>query len=89
MLDSCDKTIIDYNTGEEVDDLIKPEPFKEIIEKIIEQLTDIKYTGDIGDIGNEIGIAIKSYIDEKKEGYELDSFLWGVKHGISLNNNTQ
>lgn len=67
----------------------EPEPFKEIIEKIIEQLTDIKYTGDIGDIGNEIGIAIKNYIDEKKEGYELDSFLWGVKHGISLNSDAQ
>jgi len=57
----------------------------EIIQKIIQQLNSIKYTnGDVGDIGNEIGIAIGDYIDESKFGYELDSFFHGVKHGISL-----
>lgn len=61
----------------------------EIIQKIIQQLNDVKYTnGDISDIGNEIGIAIGDYIDENKLGYELDSFFHGVKHGISLKKGT-
>lgn len=63
--------------------------FKEIIEKITKRLNEIKYIGDIGDIGNEIGIAIKNHINEEKEGYELNSFFQGVKHGISLSDITE
>lgn len=39
--------------------------------------------GDISDFGNEIGIVLAKYISDKT-GYELESFISGVKHGVSL-----
>lgn len=57
---------------------------KQIISDIIKQLESISYEGDISDIGNEIGIAIGKHVGENKIGYELDSFIHGVRHGVSL-----
>ena len=39
---------------------------------------------DLSDLGNEIVIAIAKHIDESKIGYEMASFMAGIKHGISL-----
>ena len=39
---------------------------------------------DLSDLGNEIGISIGKYINEARMGYELDSFVSGIKHGVSL-----
>jgi hypothetical protein len=39
---------------------------------------------DLSDLGNEIGISIGKHINEAKIGYEMDSFIAGIKHGISL-----
>lgn len=65
------------------------EKFKEIKKEIIDQLNKADYNGDLGDIGNEIGIVLGKYLStDKKSGYEFDDFIHGVKHGISLTNNT-
>lgn len=62
---------------------------KEIIKEIIDQLNSVKYEGgDLSDIGNEIGIVLGKYIEEEKLGYELSSFIHGIKHGISLTKGT-
>lgn len=58
--------------------------FDNIKNNIKSQLDKINYQGDLSDIGNEIGIAIGKYVHEDAYGWELDSFIHGVKHGISL-----
>lgn len=61
--------------------------FKDIVYDIKERFDSITYDTkicDLGDIGNEIGIALKKYIEEGKVGYELKNFINGVNHGINL-----
>jgi hypothetical protein len=77
-----DVTLLD---GLEDDRLID---FKETINKISEHLNNLKYyNGDISDIGNEIGYAIGSVLENMTE-YEMNSFVTGFKHGVSLTNGT-
>jgi len=40
--------------------------------------------GDLSDIGNNIGIAIGRHIDDKLPGFDKDSFLHGINHGIDI-----
>jgi len=56
-------------------------------QQIIESLNNINYRGDLSDLGNEIGIVIGKYICTDL-GYDLDGFINGLKHGISLTNGT-
>lgn len=42
---------------------------------------------DLSDFGNIIGFAIGEHIDSDL-GYELESFISGLKHGISLRDGT-
>ena len=62
--------------------------FEQAIKDIITQLEKVNYsTGDLGDIGNEIGIAIGKYVIEeakKDDDLGVDSFIQGLLHGISL-----
>lgn len=65
------------------------ESIKKITDDISHTLTGLKYeVGDLSDIGNEIGIVIAKYFDKNKMGFELDDFLSGLKHGISLTDGT-
>jgi hypothetical protein len=49
-------------------------------------LENINYpNGDISDIGNEIGIALGQYLSTEEQ---LNDFIAGLKHGISLTNGT-
>ena len=64
------------------------EMFNKIKEDIINQISNITYVGDLSDIGNEIGIILGNYINENEMGYELESFIHGLKHGISLTDGT-
>lgn len=60
--------------------------FKEIIEGLIQSLESIQYSnGDISDVGNEIGIAIGEQLSTEQD---LNDFISGLKHGISLKNGT-
>jgi hypothetical protein len=62
--------------------------FKIANEDIAKALSEVKYDGDASDIGNEIGIILGKYIEENKMGWELDSFISGIKHGISITDGT-
>ena len=58
--------------------------FKKILMDISDNLKEVKYdNGDLSDIGNEIGIIIAKYIEDKP-GFEMIDFIAGLKHGISL-----
>ena len=61
------------------------ENFNELKKKIIEQLDNARYEGDLSDVGNEIGIVIAEYFDEENT---VDDFIHGLKHGISLTDGT-
>ena len=50
----------------------------------LQQTTKLPAGCDLSDLGNEIGIAIGEHINKDKMGYELDSFIAGIKHGVSL-----
>ena len=57
------------------------EKFDKIKEDIIDQLNQVKYAGDLSDIGNEVGIAIAKYIDGDNT---IEDFISGLRHGVSL-----
>ena len=59
--------------------------FEQIKQDVINQLQDIGYdttSCDLSDLGNEIGIVIGRHIDNYE--CDIDSFIDGVRHGISL-----
>jgi hypothetical protein len=62
--------------------------FEQIKKDIIQQLEKVNYsTGDLTDIGNEIGVAIGKYTMEENaddDALDTESFICGLKHGISL-----
>jgi len=65
---------------------------KNILDDLIKHLESIKNTspinhGDLSDLGNEIGIVIGQYTNEKM-GYEKDDFVSGIRHGISISDGT-
>lgn len=62
--------------------------FEQVKQEIIDKLSEVKYYGDLSDIGNEIGIVIGKYITVEEPGYDLNDFISGVEHGISLTNET-
>jgi len=66
----------------------KTTKFRNIIIDITHNLNNINYDGDLGDIGNEIGVNIGKYIVNDKIGFEFNDFINGLKHGISLTNGT-
>jgi len=60
--------------------------FKLIMNRLTQSLGDIPYdNGDISDVGNEIGFLIGEYLSTEEE---LNDFIHGLKHGISLKNGT-
>jgi len=60
--------------------------FKHILNRIKTQLENVNYeNGDMSDIGNEIGIVLGEFITTEEE---LNDFITGLKHGISLKNGT-
>ena len=62
--------------------------FKETATKISNHLKKLKnYNGDISDIGNEVGYAIGSILENMTDS-EINSFITGFIHGVSLTNGT-
>jgi len=49
--------------------------------------SNISYTGDISDIGNEIGYAVGHTLENMTQE-QIDAFITGFKHGVSLTNGT-
>jgi len=52
-----------------------------------ERLFEIKYYGDVSDLGNEIGYVVGNVLKDMTET-EMNDFLHGIRHGISLTNGT-
>ena len=62
--------------------------FQKTLRHISSKLSNIPYdNGDISDIGNEIGIALGTILSDISEG-EINDFISGLRHGISLMNGT-
>lgn len=62
--------------------------FETIFEQMCQTFGEINYAnGDISDVGNEIGYALGKVLSDLKEE-EIDDFIMGIKHGISLTNGT-
>ena len=60
--------------------------FTHILTQISESLSKVSYdNGDLSDVGNEIGIVLGDFIHTESE---LQDFITGLKHGISLTNGT-
>ena len=59
--------------------------FKKVCTELSQRLSNIPYdNADMSDIGNEIGIIIAKYFNNKDNGWGVDSFITGLRHGISL-----
>ena len=63
---------------------MKVNKFNQILDELKIALNNIKYEGDLSDIGNEIGLVIGNHIGKNELGYNIDSFISGLKHGVSL-----
>lgn len=62
--------------------------FQEILKLITLKLNNVSYNnGDISDIGNEVGLAIGSILENMTEE-EINDFISGFRHGVSLTNGT-
>ena len=48
---------------------------------LIEYSRSMDYEGDLSDCGNEIGIAVGQFFKSKED---IEDFITGLKHGISL-----
>jgi len=62
--------------------------FQRTLKLITSKLDNVPYNnGDISDIGNEIGIAVGSILENISEE-EINNFISGFRHGVSLTNGT-
>ena len=61
--------------------------FTEVLIKISDHLAMVTYEGDLSDIGNEIGYILGNTIPNMNKE-EVDTFITGFKHGVSLSNGT-
>jgi hypothetical protein len=62
--------------------------FKGVSKSISDHMSDLKYdNGDLSDIGNEIGFSIGQSLKNMSQ-CEIDDFISGFKHGVSLTNGT-
>jgi hypothetical protein len=65
------------------------ESFKTIITELSERLSLIEpySNADLSDLGNEVGFILGDIIPNL-DGDNIDSFITGFKHGVSLTNGT-
>ena len=62
--------------------------FKQTINNISDHLKNLSYAnGDISDIGNEVGYSIGMTLENMTED-EIETFISGFRHGVSLTNGT-
>lgn len=64
---------------------------QEVLQKVATELNNRKipsnYVGDISDLGNEIAYAVGNVVTNMTER-ETEDFIHGIRHGISLTNET-
>jgi hypothetical protein len=62
--------------------------FKETLISLAKDLPKVNYNnGDISDIGNEVGYKLGAILKNLNEE-EINDFIFGFKHGVSLTNGT-
>ena len=67
--------------------LFSPKIFECFLDILKEKQKEINYIGDLSDMGNEIGYTLgKIYPDINED--DLNDFIIGLKHGISLTDGT-
>lgn len=60
--------------------------FSEVLKELSNRLSRIPYNnGDISDLGNEIGFVLGKY---KITDSDIEDFISGLNHGISLSDGT-
>ncbi len=77
--------------GKETDKVLSNEnpDFNKVCLEISQRLSNLPYdNGDMSDIGNEIGIILGKYTQDKLFGWEREDFDSGLTHGISIANGT-
>lgn len=62
------------------------EAFKKLTTELADRFNEISYSGDMSDIGNELGVIIAKYFDLGIG--DVSDFNSGLKHGISLTDGT-
>jgi len=67
---------------------METDKFKTIISELTTELQSYQFDGDLADIGDVIGRVIGKYIDKKDFGYEYETFIAGLQHGISIADGT-
>jgi hypothetical protein len=60
---------------------MKDKKFKKILQGLIDGLNEVKYSGDISDIGNEVGFLLGKHL---KDSEDFKDFTRGLMHGIDL-----
>ena len=61
---------------------------KSVLTELGKRLPSVQFlNGDISDIGNEVGFQLGSVLKNMTED-EIDDFISGFKHGVSLTNGT-
>jgi hypothetical protein len=58
-----------------------------IANSLKETVNRMNYTGDISDLGNEIGVVVGSAFKDMTDE-DITEFIHGFRHGISLTNGT-
>lgn len=58
-----------------------------IANSLKERAVQIQYVGDVSDLGNEIGVIVGHAYENMSEE-EIEDFITGLRHGISLTNGT-
>jgi 2-keto-4-pentenoate hydratase/2-oxohepta-3-ene-1,7-dioic acid hydratase in catechol pathway len=61
--------------------------FQEVLDELQIQKAEINYVGDISDLGNEVGYII-GRVYKKMSQEEINDFITGFMHGVSLTNGT-
>lgn len=60
---------------------------EQVLNEFDQHKKEIDYVGDISDLGNEVGFIIgRTYSNMTQE--EIDDFITGFRHGVSLTNGT-
>lgn len=77
IIKSIDEPVLEPTENNHVNDIAN-----DVAERL--KYSKLKIGCDLSDIGNEIGLAIGKHIKENKLGYEIESFIAGIKHGVSL-----
>jgi hypothetical protein len=67
--------------------LFSPKVFEDFIEDSKDRQKELNYIGDISDMGNEIGVLVGTRYPNMNP-VEIENFISGFKHGVSLTNGT-